>query len=242
MIAVTLWHAELAPTVNAGAVALGSVLGASGLKGLGRELRGVVLQAVSLSVIALGASMTLGGRADPLLWVAATVLGGLAGQGLRLEERLEAVSRRLDPGADPGTGVPPSQGFVLATLVFCVGPLAILGALRSGLSGNGGLLYAKSLLDGVTSLFLASSLGWGVLGSAVPVLVYEGGIALGARLVAPLLSPAAVTALTQVGGLLVVAIGLNMLLDAKIKVGNLLPALVWAVVFAWALPHLRLAP
>jgi uncharacterized membrane protein YqgA involved in biofilm formation len=239
---VGAWQGELAPAVNAVAAAVGAGLGAVGLRGLTDTHRTTVLQGVSLAVLALGASMTLSGTANPLLWVASMVLGGVTGQLLRLEERLDAASARLQRRFAQGSGAEDrdrfAQGFVLATLVFCVGPLAILGALRSGLDGDGSLLYAKSLLDGVTGLFLASAMGWGVVLAAVPVLLYEGGIAVAAHLVAPLLPARGVAALTQVGGLLVTGIGLNLLLGTRIRVANLLPAVVWAPALVAFLPHL----
>lgn len=124
------------------------------------------------------------------------------------------------------------QGLVLATLIFCVGPMAVVGALDSGLRGQGGLLFAKSLLDGVTALFLASSFGWGVVVAAVPVWLYEGGIALGASALASVLSAPVVDGMTRPGGLLVVGIGLNVLLGTRLRVANMLPALVYGALLA----------
>lgn len=229
---VSVVQAETAPLVNGLAVVVGAGVGALGLRGLSESLRTAVLQAVSLAVVAIGLDMTLGGgrHLDPLLLVASMVAGALSGQALRLEERIEAGAERLR--ARVGGSGRFVEGLVLATLVFCVGPLAVVGALDSGLRGQGALLFAKSLLDGVTGLFLASTFGWGVIVAAVPVVVYEGGIALGAGAIAPVLSAPVVAGMSQTGGLLVLAIGLNVLLGARLKVGNMLPALVFGAVFA----------
>lgn len=228
---VGLAGAEVAPLVNGAAVVVGATAGALGGRALSGEMRSVVLQALALAVVAIGLDMTFGsGTLDPLLLVASMVLGAVTGQALRLEERLEHGAERLRGLVGQGGGF--VEGLVLATLIFCVGPIAVIGALESGLRGQGALLFAKSLLDGVTALFLASTFGWGVLAAAAPVWLYEGGIALAARLVAPLLSTPVVDGLTASGGLLVVGIGVNVLLGTRLRVGNMLPAIVFGAVLA----------
>jgi len=229
---------ELAPAVNGAAVVVGAGVGALGLRGLPESLRTAVMQAVSLAVVAIGLSMTLTPALDPLLLVAAMVLGALAGEALGLERRLDAAAERLSARVGGADGF--VQGLVLATLIFCVGPMAVVGALDSGLRGQGGLLFAKSLLDGVTGLFLASSFGWGVILAALPVWLYEGGIALGAGALAGVLSGPVVTGMTETGGLLVVGIGVNVLLGARLRVGNMLPALVFGAVLAGIKSHFGL--
>jgi uncharacterized membrane protein YqgA involved in biofilm formation len=167
------------------------------------------------------------------------VFGAATGQALALEERLEAAAEGLKRRIGGQGGF--VEGLVLATLIFCVGPMAVVGALDSGLRGQGALLFAKSLLDGVTALFLASSFGLAVALAAVPVWLYEGGIALGAGALAGVLSAPVIAGMTQTGGLLVLGIGLNVVLGAKLRVGNMLPALVFGAAFAavkarWGLP------
>lgn len=119
-----------------------------------------------------------------------------------------------------------AKGFVTASLVFCVGAMAVVGALDSGIRGDHTTLIAKSALDGVAAVVFASSLGVGVMLSALPVLLYQGAIALLGNAVAPLLSELVITEMSAVGGLLIMGIGLNMLLDKDIKVANLLPAIL----------------
>ena len=235
-----IWAGELAPAVNGAAVVAGASLGALGLRGLPENVRTAVMQAVALAVVAIGLDMSLGPgqHLDPLLLVAAMVVGTFVGQLLQVEERLESGAERLRRRMGGTGGF--VEGLVLATLVFCVGPLAVVGALDSGLRGQGGLLFAKSLLDGVTALFFASTFGWAVVLAAVPVWLYEGAIALGAGALAPILSAPVISGMSQTGGLLVVGIGVNVLLGAKLKVGNMLPALVFGAVFAGLKAHFGL--
>jgi uncharacterized protein len=166
------------------------------------------------------------GRSAPLLVLGALLAGGLAGEAVRLEghlERLgEAVKRRL------GGQAAFVEGFVLASLVACVGPLAVLGAFADGLRGDLGLLAVKSLLDGFAMLAFASTLGWGVAASGLSVLVYQGGLTVLAAGLQQVMTPAVVAAMTAVGGLLVIAIGLRLLGLVRIRVANLLPAVLLA--------------
>jgi len=119
----------------------------------------------------------------------------------------------------------------MASLMYCVGAMAIVGSLESGLSGNHETLYAKSLLDGIGSILFASTLGIGVLFSAVPVFLYQGSITLAASALKPFLIPAVVDQMSAVGGLLIVAIGLNLLEIKKLKIGNMLPAIFIPLIY-----------
>jgi uncharacterized membrane protein YqgA involved in biofilm formation len=122
-----------------------------------------------------------------------------------------------------------------ATLVYCVGAMAVVGSLNSGLTGEHQVLYAKSMLDGVSAVFFAASLGMGVGFSAIPVLVYQGGIALLATYLAPFLSDPVIAELTSTGGILIFGIGLNMLGLTKLRVGNMLPAMIIALLLTISL-------
>ena len=115
--------------------------------------------------------------------------------------------------------------------MYCVGSMAIVGALESGLTGNHDTLFAKATLDGIVSILLSSSMGIGVLFSAIPVLIYQGSITLLAGLIKPMLTPAVVSQMSAIGGLLIVGIGLNMIRDKKLKVGNMLPAIFLPLVY-----------
>ena len=128
-----------------------------------------------------------------------------------------------------------SQGFVSASLLFCTGSMAIMGALENGLTGTFSILLSKSLLDGIFSMILSSTLGIGVIFSAIPILLYQGSISLLAGSVKTLLSPEMITEMNAVGGVLIMAIGLNMLKIKELKVGNLLPAVFMPILLIWML-------
>ncbi|HML45647.1 MAG TPA: DUF554 domain-containing protein, partial [Clostridia bacterium] len=158
---------------------------------------------------------------------------GLIGEGVGIEKGMEAFGKRaqrllMRGKNDQGDF---AQGFLTASLVFCVGAMAIVGALDGGLRGAHETLYAKSMLDGVASIFFASAMGPGVLLSALPVVIYQGAIALSAQAVAPLLSDAVMCEMSAVGGMLIMGIGLNLLDIAKIRVGNLLPAIFLPIAY-----------
>jgi uncharacterized membrane protein YqgA involved in biofilm formation len=216
----------LGTIVNALAIVAGSLLGLLCNQGIPEHYKQTVLQGVGLSVILIGWKNAL--LADNLLVVIVSIVAGaLLGEWLRIEGRLEGLGQWLEARIAAGTGNTSSvaRGFVTASLVYCVGSMAIVGSLESGLTGQHQTLFAKSILDGVISVVFASAMGIGVLLSALSVLLYQGVLTLAAVLLKPLLTPAVVSQMTSVGGLLIVAIGLNMLGMVKIRVGNLLPAI-----------------
>ncbi|MGN0742666.1 MAG: DUF554 domain-containing protein, partial [Candidatus Fimadaptatus sp.] len=178
-------------------------------------------QGLALCILLIGLSGALDGT-DTIGAIVCMVLGAIIGEALDIERRLDGlgewVQRRMK-----GHGSNVSQGFVTASLLFCVGAMAVVGSLDAGLSGKYDTLFAKSILDGVSALLFATTLGVGVLFSAVPILIYQGAIALLAGLMQPLLSDAVVALMSGTGGLLIAGLGLNMLGIEKIKVGNLLP-------------------
>lgn len=212
--------------INCAAILLGAFLGLLLRRGMRPAVSKTVMQGVGLSVILIGLLGAVKTQ-NTLLVILSMVLGGTAGALLDIDGRLERLGawaqRRL---AREESGGAFAKGFVTATLVYCVGAMAVVGALDSGIRGDHTTLIAKAALDGVTAVIFASSLGVGVMLSAVPVLAYQGGIALLGSAVAPLLSDALINEMSAVGGLLIVAIGVNMLLDKDIKVANLLPAIL----------------
>jgi uncharacterized membrane protein YqgA involved in biofilm formation len=194
-------------------------------------MREIAFQGVGLVVLVLGVQQALTTRniAFPL---AAIILGGLIGEGLGIERHLEAMGdrlrRRFERGDNPDSRF--VDGFVTATLVFCVGPLTILGSIADGLGQGAQLLFIKSALDGTVSAVLASTLGIGVILSAVSVLLVQGSLTLAAGAVHGVLTPRMVTELTATGGILIVAIGLRLLDLTRLRVGNFLPSLLIAPV------------
>ncbi len=214
--------------VNAVAILLGAMLGVS-LK-LREEIRVTIMQGLGLAVMVIGISMGLASE-NILLPIASLVVGGIIGESINIEARLAAIGRLLDrKPMDGEDGL--THGFLTASLVYCVGAMAVLGALDSGLQKSHDILYAKSMLDGVSAIFFASSFGIGVAFSSIPVFLYQGSIALLANFLAPLFHPSAIVEMTSTGGMLIIGIGMNVLGIAKISVGNLLPALGVAVILS----------
>lgn len=193
---------------------------------LGRRLQDVIMKSVALCVLYIGVSGSLKGQ-NMLVAILSMVLGALIGELLDLDARMRFLGGWVQKKTErlaPGGGASVSEGFVTASLLFCVGAMAIVGALQDGLTGDHSTLFAKSLLDGISSVVFASSLGVGVAFSAAAVFLYQGAIASLAALISPLLGDTVVAEMTCVGSLLIVALALNMLGVTKIKVMNISPA------------------
>ena len=230
--------------LNAVAVLIGTTIGTLLGNRLPDRLREIAMQALGLVTLLIGTQMALQAQ-NLLIVLASMVLGGVLGELLRIEDGLDAMGRGLEQrfGGAEGTQVggrdsPPARfvrGFVTSSLVFCVGPVTILGSVQDGLFGDYRLLAVKSLLDGVTSIAFGSTLGRGVYFSVLVILVYQGGLSLSARVLgASIPDPShnpAVLEMTAVGGLLILGIGLRLLDIRPIRVGNLLPAIGLAPLF-----------
>jgi uncharacterized membrane protein YqgA involved in biofilm formation len=214
----------LGTIVNAIAILVGSLLGLVFKGIIPSPYAKSVMQAISLAVILIGLKSAL--QTDALLIVIFSLaVGTVVGEMLKIEEKLNHLGQWFQARfskTDEGF----AKGFVTASLVFCVGSMAIVGALESGLTANHQTLFAKSVLDGISSIVFASSLGVGVMLSALPVFIYQGTITLLAASMKPLLTPEVVSQMSAVGGLLIMAIGFNLLEIKKIKVGNMLPAIL----------------
>ena len=232
-----LWTRTSGTWINAGTVLLGTLVGLALAGRLPARMRRIIVQGVGLVTLAIGFGMArsldqaAAGRIDGLvLGLLAIVGGGLLGEWWRLEERLEGLGDRLKARFAGGGGF--TEGFVAASLLFCVGPMTLLGSLENGLSGDNRLLGVKATLDGLASVALAGSYGAGV-GFSIPViLLYQGGVSLAAGSLArvvpdPANDPRGLLA-TGVGGLLIVGLGINLLELTKIRVASFLPALALA--------------
>lgn len=172
-----------------------------------------------------------------LVVVFSIVIGGIVGELLGIDAWLRRIGEWLElQASQSGSGV--ANAFVFATLLYGVGSMAVMGALESGLLGRHQILYVKAILDGTTSVALAASMGIGVSLSAVPIVLYQGSIALVAGLLQPFLGANVVGELSGVGGLLILAVGLNMLELQEIKVANFLPAFAVALIWVGILPTL----
>jgi hypothetical protein len=224
--------------VNVGAILLGTLIGelVGGRLTVGLQTR--VLHGLGLVVLVIGIDNALQWRDTNLLFVLGGVLlGGLAGEALHIEDRLQAVGDRAQARLQRGGAAEDStvsEGFFTASLVFCVGALAVVGPIQEGLTGNHDTLFTKALLDGFASVALAASLGWGVALSAISVFAYQGALTLGAGLFDTILTPGsdALLSMTSAGGVLIIGLSLKLLDVQDVKVGNFLPALLFAPAIA----------
>lgn len=236
--------------LNVITILIGTAIGLAFGKAISDRFRTIAFTAIGLSTTIIGASMSIGGLAKmgatgmgdyaPLVFIGSLIAGALTGEALRIEywlerfgEWLQELSYNLpwlaptpkvasdEPGEKGHTLV---EGFVTASLLFCVGAMTVLGSLQDGL-GDHQLLYVKSLLDGFAALFLATTLGIGVGLSVIPVVIVQGSIALSAGAVQPLMTPAVIASITGVGGALIMAIGFDLLGIKRLPVGNMLPAI-----------------
>ena len=221
----------LGSLVNSAAIVLGGSIGLALKKGISDRLANAVMNALALCVLYIGVSGMLKGE-NILITILSMVAGTLVGDGLELDKKINQLGDTIENMvASPNEGVSVSKGFVTASLLFCVGAMAIVGALQSGLTGNHDTLFAKSLIDGIASIVMASSLGIGVLLSAGLILVYEGGISLFANILAPLLTDSVINEMTCVGSLLIVGLALNMLKLTDLKIMNYAPAVFFPILF-----------
>lgn len=214
----------LGTVVNAAAICAGALVGVALKRGIPDRVKTTVIQGLGLAVILIGLSMGLQTQ-NPLIVIASLVLGGLAGEILNIDGWVNRAGRRLEQLAGGKNGGEIGRAFVTSSILFCVGAMAVMGAIEDGLTGQPNTLFAKAMLDGIASVILASTMGIGVLFSAVPVFIYQGGITLGAVWAAAFMSPLVVAELTAAGGLVILGIGLNILGVTNIRVANLLPAI-----------------
>ncbi|MDX6707266.1 MAG: uncharacterized protein QOF69_951 [Solirubrobacteraceae bacterium] len=216
--------------INVGAVLAGTAIGIAVGSKLPAGLQQRVLAGLGLVTAVIGVDLALAWRSTSALYVlGAILLGGLIGEALAIEERLGRLGDRLQARvARDGSGSTVSEAFFTASLLFCVGPLTVIGSFEDGLRANIEPLATKSLLDGFASIALASTLGVGVAFAALTVLVVQGALTLGAGLFADVLRGEALAAMTSAGGVLIIGISLKLLELKDVKVGNFLPALVLA--------------
>lgn len=220
--------------VNVAAIVLGALAGLLFRKGLPERVRHTIMQGLGLAVLLIGLQMSMQTR-QVLVVVVSLVLGGLTGELLKIEERLDRLGKWVDVKVGGATGEA-GRAFITTSLIYCVGAMAIMGSIEDGLNGNHQILFTKAALDGVSAALFASTMGPGVILSAVPVFLYQGAIAMLASSAKGFLGAAAVLEMSATGGLLIIGIGLNILNIKEIKVGNLLPAIFYAIPLAVWLP------
>jgi len=213
----------LGTIVNSLAILVGGSLGLVFRRGIAERFKSTVMQALGLSVMIIGLSGALQSE-NILLVIFSMVIGSLIGEALAIERKLNQLGKWLEAKLDRGDGQV-ARGFMMTSLIYCVGAMAIVGAMESGLTGNHETLFAKSMLDGVSAVIFASTMGVGVIFSALSVFVYQGVITLAAGSLAALLVDAIIVEMAAVGGLLIIGIALNILEIKQVPVGNMLPAI-----------------
>ncbi|MDR1883266.1 MAG: DUF554 domain-containing protein [Prevotella sp.] len=222
--------------VNAGAIIAGSLIGLTIHSRLSSKMTDIVFQGIGLITIAIGISMSL--RAESMLIAVVSItLGSITGQSIGIDKYLRRFSGYLqsknsgikkdDTAANQFT-----EGFITASMLFCVGSMAILGAIEEGLGKSPDLLLTKSVMDGISSIALASSFGICILFSSIPVLIYQGGLTLFATIIMRYMSDGMTANMTGVGGILLIGLGISILKIKDINVTNMLPALVIVIILS----------
>jgi len=217
--------------INALAIIVGGALGLLFRKGFPERIAQTTLQVLGLFSMLVGVGMALQGQ-ELIMVLISLALGAGLGEWLDIEGRLDRFGRWLEERLNLKEGSP-AKGFIYASLLFCVGSMAIVGSITDGLKGDHSILVTKAMMDGIVSIPFAASMGFGVLGSAVPILLYQGSLTLLASKIQAFFTPAIVRELTSVGGVIVMGIGVNILGLQKVRVGNFIPALVFIVLLLY---------
>lgn len=216
--------------INVGAILFGSLIGIVLGKNIKTKYQDAAISAASLALVLLGLQMGLKTN-NILLVIISLTLGSLLGEWLEIDLLMDRfglwVEKKIANGRQGFY-----KGFVYASLLFCIGPMGIMGSIQSGLVGDHSILITKGVIDGIFAVVLSVTMGWGVIGSAVSVLVYQGALVLGAQWVQDLFTDAVINEMTATGGLIIVAIALNLLEIKKFKTANMLPAILIAALLA----------
>ena len=231
-----------AALINAGAVMIGGLLGLS-LKGrITKDSEETVSTAVGLVTLVLGMDMALSGG-TLLIVIPALVLGGLMGTALGVEKGIlkagDSLRRIVSPGDEGGLF---ARGFLDATVLFCVGPMTVVGSIEAGLKGNYDVIFTKTAMDASIAVIMAAGLGAGVAASAISILVVQGAITLAAGALSPVVTDGVLEEIGSLGGYLVLMISLNLLNVKRVKTGNYLPAIPLIVLFRWGRDAMGLQP
>jgi len=213
----------IGPVVNAAAIIVCSLAGKFLFRNVPAGIEEIVFKAIGIAVIYIGITGAMVNK-DVLLLIVSLIAGSIIGELIGIDKGMNKLGKWAESRLGAGDGNF-SKGFVTATIIYCVGSMAIVGSLQSGLSGNHEMLFAKSILDGIVSVILASQMGLGVLFSFVPVLLYEGSITLGAMFVKDWLTPEIINEMSAAGNLLIAVIGFNFMGVKEIKVANMVPAI-----------------
>ncbi len=213
--------------INVAAILIGGTVGLLFSKRFPKRLSETALEVMGLFTLLVGIGMALQGK-ETIFILISLALGAMIGEGINIEKRLDEFGMWIEKRLLVKEGSP-AKGFIYASLVFCVGSMAIVGSITDGVSGDYSILFTKAMMDGIIAIPFAAGMGFGVLGSALSILVYQGSLTLLAKLLQPIFNPGVVRELTAVGGVIVMGIGINIMGLKKIRVGNFLPALILIV-------------
>lgn len=219
--------------VNFGAIIIGCILGLLFKSRIPKRINNIMVEGLSLAIMVYGISQGIK-TINPLIVFSSIAIGAIIGEIIDIEKRLDKLGLYFQSKIKKSKDV--AQGFVTASLLFCVGAMSIMGALQSGLQGQHDILFAKAFLDGTISIIFSSAMGVGVLLSSLSVFVYQGIIILLSGLVKPYLASVVINEMTAVGGVLIFGIGVNMLGIKKLKLGNLLPAVFIPIIIHVFIP------
>lgn len=224
--------------INCGAIAVGSLVGVAVGSKLPDKMRATVMSGLSLVLAVIGAQMAFETK-NVMVVLGAILIGSIVGELLRIQDFLEWMGERLQErvGGEHASGI--AEGFVVASLVFCVGPMAILGSIQDGISGDFRLLSIKATLDGVASVAFSASLGWGVALSSISILLYQGAVTLFAAQLSSVLTEPMIQEMTATGGVIIVGIAVKLLDIKDIRLANMLPALAMAPVLTLIAPWIK---
>lgn len=217
--------------INAIAIIVGGALGLLFRKGFPERISQTTLQVLGLFTLVVGLGMAIQGQ-QLIMVLISLALGAGLGEWLDIEGRLDRFGNWLERRLHVTEGSP-AKGFIYASLLFCVGSMAIVGSITDGLKGDYSILVTKAMMDGIISIPFAASMGFGVLGSALPILLYQGSLTLLASKVQSFFTPVMIRELTSVGGVIIIGIGVNILGLQKIRVGNFIPALILIVLILY---------
>lgn len=221
----------LGTIVNTVAILVGSMVGLFLKGGISKRFDHAIMKALGLSILYIGISGSLKST-DTLLLVLSLVIGVIVGEAINLDEALNKLGEKIEEKFKRFSKESSiAEGFVSASLLFCIGSMAIVGAIQSGLEGNHEMLFVKSMLDGITSIIYASSMGIGVAFSAIAVFIYQGTITLASSFLGTVLVEAQIVNIGAIGSVVIMALGLNLLGITKIKVANFLPAIFMPMIY-----------
>lgn len=225
--------------VNVATVLIGSTVGLIFKKGISQKYTDMVMTGLGLCTVYIGISGMLEGK-NTLVAIFSMVIGAIIGTLIDFDKHINRLGDTLGKKVGgSGDKVTVAQGFVTASLLFCIGAMTIVGSLEAGLKGDNSTLMTKSMLDLFSSMMLSASMGIGVIFSAVFVLIFQGGLVLASGLLQPILTDGAIAEITCVGSLMILALGLNLIGITKIKVANFFPSLILAPVFYYGIDYAK---